>query len=89
MDELNMNELLERTEPETQLKNVLMSFQENKHDLLLKKGVYIYGEPGIGKTNFVLKILKEMNYIRYNKTRCLRHLLVTMMYISISSFVKT
>jgi len=62
MDELNMNELLERTEPETQLKNILMSFQENKHDLLLKKGVYIYGEPGIGKTNFVLKILKEMNY---------------------------
>ena len=40
----------------------------NKNNLLFKKGIYVYGEPGIGKTEFIMNILKEMNYdvIKYD-----------------------
>jgi DNA polymerase III delta prime subunit len=62
MDQLNINEILQRNNSATQLKDILIDFQENKHNLLLKKGVYIYGEPGTGKTRFVLNILKELDY---------------------------
>jgi len=35
-----------------------------------KRGVYVYGEPGIGKTCFVENILKELNYdvIKYDSS---------------------
>jgi DNA polymerase III delta prime subunit len=40
----------------------------NKNNLLLKKGIYIYGDPGTGKTTFVTNILKELDYdiIKYD-----------------------
>jgi DNA polymerase III delta prime subunit len=30
--------------------------------MLFKKGIYVYGDPGTGKTTFVTNILKELNY---------------------------
>lgn len=59
---INYNQILNRTEEEAQLMQILSSFDDNKNNLLFKKGIYIYGNPGAGKTRFVLDILKRMNY---------------------------
>lgn len=62
MDDINLNIFLNRTETETKIKEILLKFGENKHNLLFKKGIYIYGNPGSGKTQFITNILKNMNY---------------------------
>ena len=62
MDNIKFNELLERKEEEKQMKAILADFELNKHNLTTKKGIYIYGDPGSGKTTFVTNILKELNY---------------------------
>ena len=62
MDELNLNKILNREEQEKEIKNILKEFEENKYNLLFKKGIYVYGDPGTGKTTFVTNILKELNY---------------------------
>jgi len=68
MDQLNINKILNREEKEREIKNILMDFELNKNNLLFKKGIYIYGDPGTGKTTFVTNILKDLNYdiIRYD-----------------------
>jgi predicted ATPase len=62
MENLNINKILNREDQVENIKNILINFELNKQDLLIKKGIYIYGEPGTGKTTFVTNILKEMNY---------------------------
>lgn len=62
MDNINLNKILGRESLETQLIDYLNYFEENKHDLLTKRGIYIYGNPGVGKTEFVKTILKRKNY---------------------------
>jgi len=68
MDQLNVNKILNREEQEKDIKNILKEFEANKNNLLFKKGIYIYGDPGSGKTKFVTDILKELNYdiIKYD-----------------------
>ncbi len=44
------------------VRDFLASFQKNKSDLTFKRGIYIYGEPGSGKTEFVVRLLKELDY---------------------------
>lgn len=44
------------------IREFLASFQKNKSDLTFKRGIYIYGAPGSGKTEFVVRLLKELNY---------------------------
>ena len=68
MDQLNMNNYLNREQDENNIKEILANFEINKHNFLTKKGLYIYGNPGSGKTAFVVKILKELNYdvIKYD-----------------------
>ena len=44
------------------IRDFLASFQKNKSDLIFKRGIYIYGEPGSGKTEFVVRLLKELDY---------------------------
>jgi DNA polymerase III delta prime subunit len=68
MEELNINKILDREEQEKEIKNILKEFELNKNNLLFKKGIYIYGDPGTGKTSFVTNILKELNYdiIKYD-----------------------
>jgi len=68
MDKLNINQFLNRQEEEKQIKEILENFELNKHNFLTKKGIYIYGDPGSGKTSFVVQILKQLNYdvIKYD-----------------------
>ncbi len=59
MDKLNFNDILNRNEIVEQITQILESFRKNKKDLLQKRGIYIYGEPGSGKTTFILNLLKS------------------------------
>jgi DNA polymerase III delta prime subunit len=68
MENLNFNKILNREEKASAIKEILTNFEINKNNLLFKKGIYVYGDPGSGKTTFVTNILKEMNYdiIKYD-----------------------
>jgi DNA polymerase III delta prime subunit len=68
MEGININALLNRDSEAAQFKLMLQDFQQNKHDLASKKGIYVYGDPGSGKTTFVANILKELGYdiIKYD-----------------------
>ena len=68
MEQLNINHLLDREEQEKKLINSLNYFESNKQNILTKRGMYIYGAPGTGKTFFVEKILKKLDYdtIKYD-----------------------
>ncbi len=57
-----MNQLLNRLNEEKIIKEALIDFEKNKSNLLTKRGLYIYGSPGSGKTQFVEKILKDLDY---------------------------
>jgi hypothetical protein len=65
---ININTLLNRDEESTKIKVILKDFEQNKHNLTTKKGLYIYGDPGSGKTTFITNILKELDYdiIKYD-----------------------
>ena len=68
MDSININAILNREHHYNNIKDILTNFKNNKNDISIKKGLYIYGAPGSGKTIFVNKLLKDMNYdiINYN-----------------------
>ena len=68
MENLDINKLLNRHDEANKMKEILKDFELNKHNLTTKKGIYIYGDPGSGKTTFVTNILKELNYdiIKYD-----------------------
>lgn len=62
MEQLNFNHILNRKEQENKLIEHLDFFEKNKKNLLTRRGIYVYGSPGAGKTIFVEKILKKLNY---------------------------
>ena len=68
MEVININNLLERQDEVAKMKDILTNFEKTKHNLTTKKGIYIYGDPGTGKTTFVTNILKELDYdiIKYD-----------------------
>jgi len=45
-----------------EIKSKIDYFEKNKLDLATCRGLYIYGEHGIGKTMFVKNLLQSMNY---------------------------
>ena len=57
-----MNEILERESIIHSLTQILTNYEANCADLQFKKGIYIYGSPGCGKTRFVHDVLKSLNY---------------------------
>jgi len=65
---INLNEILDRKIIENEIKDQLELFDTNKKNVQYKKGIYIYGSPGSGKSSFVNDLLKEMNYdiIKYD-----------------------
>lgn len=62
MDFIDINFLLDRKKEEELFINTLNNFEKNKRKLQTIRGIYVYGSPGSGKTQFVKKILKKMNY---------------------------
>lgn len=46
----------------SEITDILNSFEDRCSDVQFKKGVYIYGSPGTGKTHFVVNLLKNMGY---------------------------
>lgn len=57
-----MNEILGRTHIENEITTILNNFEKMHKDVNYKKGIYIYGSSGVGKTTFILEILKKLNY---------------------------
>jgi DNA polymerase III delta prime subunit len=68
MDKINLNELLDREKTSQNIKDLLIDFEKNKGNLSLKRSIYIYGAPGSGKTQFMMNLLKDLNYdvIKYD-----------------------
>lgn len=62
MENINFNEILDRNIISNQIKTILNDFENNKNNLLFKRGIYIYGAPGCGKTKFTEDLLKELDY---------------------------
>ena len=59
-DELIDPTYFERSNEENKFKEYLLDFDKNRKNLLTKRGLYVYGEPGSGKTSFVMKLLKTV-----------------------------
>jgi len=57
-----MNTIFNRTETEAAICEILGNFEKNHKNLNFKKGFYIYGSSGVGKTTFVTEILKRLQY---------------------------
>ena len=63
-----MNKILDRETISNDIKTFLRNFDANCKNVTFKKGIYIYGSPGSGKTRFITDLLTEMDYdiIRYD-----------------------
>ena len=68
MEHINFNQILNRESCVQKIKKALDDFQSNKTDTLQKRGIYIYGAPGTGKTLFTINVLEELGYdiIKYD-----------------------
>ena len=68
MQSINYNKILNRESISIVIKNILQQFEKNKYNFSFKRGIYIYGAPGSGKTQFVINLLNELNYdiIKYD-----------------------
>ena len=65
---IDYNAILNRKEIEQKIIEDLNNFENNKDNNKFKRGFYIYGDTGIGKTSFVNNLLKNLDYdiILYN-----------------------
>ena len=66
---IDYNAILNRKEIEQKIIEDLNNFENNKDNNKFKRGFYIYGDTGIGKTSFVNNLLKSLDYdiILYNQ----------------------
>lgn len=67
-EEINYNQIFDREKTANDIKNILLSFDKEYNNPLFKRGIYIYGSPGCGKTYFLFQLLKELDYdiIKYD-----------------------
>lgn len=65
---MDYNDVLSRKNIETEITHLLQNYDELCKDIQFKKGIYLYGAPGSGKTYFVEKLLQTLNYdvIKYD-----------------------
>ena len=62
MDNLNINQILDREELSNDIITILQTIEGSGSDLTTKRGIYLSGQPGSGKTKFVVQLLKEKGY---------------------------
>lgn len=64
----NLNKILDRENIVKEIRDILLSFDDNCRNVTFKKGIYIYGSPGCGKTQFVCRLLQSLDYdiIKYD-----------------------
>lgn len=62
MDKLNFNKILNREILQEKILEFLKNFNNNSNNNKNKKALYLYGENGIGKTQFVKQLLSNNNY---------------------------
>merc|ERR1711991_879486 len=62
MDTIDLNKILNRNKIYDDIKSFLINFKNNKNNVLTKRGIYIYGNPGIGKTKFITDLLKKLDF---------------------------
>ena len=62
MEQLNYNAILNRSACAEKMVGALKDFEANKNDKLQKRGIYIYGAPGSGKTEFACQVLEDAGY---------------------------
>lgn len=68
MNKLDLNKILDRENTYNEIKEILHHIQKNDSHDQIKKGFYIYGNPGSGKTAFVTSMLNDIGYdvIKYD-----------------------
>ena len=62
MQNIDYDTILDRKIYKDQILEFLKNFEKNKNLLNEKRGIYLSGEPGIGKTQFLCNLLKENGY---------------------------
>jgi replication factor C subunit 1 len=62
MDNVDFNNILKRENIAQNIKHLLYNFEKDKKNFTIKRGIYIYGAPGTGKTRFIHDLLLELNY---------------------------
>jgi len=62
------DDILDRNELTKKITNILNNFEENKHIFKIKRGIYLYGDTGIGKSKYINDLLNNLDYdvIHYN-----------------------
>ncbi len=58
----NFNNILQREPIYEEIKKILNSYEENSHNINFKKGIYIQGSVGCGKTKFITNLLEDLDY---------------------------
>tara|TARA_E500000178_G_scaffold315009_1_gene333663 strand:- start:189 stop:1538 length:1350 start_codon:yes stop_codon:yes gene_type:complete len=62
MEKLNFNEILNRKDLEKKILDFLKNFNNNINNTKNKRALYLYGENGIGKSQFIKQLLSDNNY---------------------------
>ena len=68
MEKIPINTILNRELIIQSIKEVLTDYPKKCEDINFKRGIYIYGSPGCGKTYFTVELLKGMGFdvIKYD-----------------------
>lgn len=61
MNYINYDEILNRQHIIDKIDDCLREITLND-DITCRRGIYIYGESGVGKTTFILRLMKKLNY---------------------------
>ena len=62
MMDTDYNKVLNRAVMSESIKKLILGFKYHHQDTDYKRGIYIYGHSGVGKTMFIRQILNELNY---------------------------
>jgi len=68
IDNIKLNAIFERDKISNDIKEIIMDFDKKNNEVTYRRGIYIYGAPGSGKTTFIMNLLKEIDYdiIKYD-----------------------